>query len=70
VKEMTRPAKVELVADLGAVAVLRLNGRPRDPVDGRHRRAVVYVTADAGPGQVAALLRNAADELDRRWRVT
>lgn len=44
--------------------VHRLNGRPRDPEDGRHRRVVVFTGPMVSRGELAGLLRDVADRLE------
>jgi hypothetical protein len=56
---------VELLVDDPNVAVVRLNGRPREPLDGRHRRVVVYIGATVATGETVLLLRDAATRLEK-----
>ena len=46
------------------VLALRLNGRPRDPLKGEHKRIVVYAGATMTAAQLAVQLRDAADRLE------
>lgn len=58
--------QTKVLIDEREFLVLRLNGIPRDPVDGRHRRLVVYASPTLGSHLVARLLRQAADRLEDR----
>lgn len=59
---MTDHTKVLL--DDPELLVVRLNGIPRDPDDGRHRQLVVYTAPTLGTRDLARRLRLAADRLD------
>lgn len=54
----------ELLLATATISAYRFNGRPRDPLDGRHKRVVLFVRADVHPTQLAADLRAAADRLE------
>jgi hypothetical protein len=53
--------------DADAVAV-RLERPPRRPIDGKHRRAVVYCAPDLEPHQLATMLRDLANQLNATTR--
>jgi hypothetical protein len=44
--------------------VVRVNGIPRNPEDGRHRRVIVYSSPTLGTRDLARRLRRTADLLD------
>jgi hypothetical protein len=46
------------------VLVCRLNGIPRDPDNGQHRRLIVYCSPTLGLRETARRLRTAADQLE------
>ena len=54
----------ELLATDDVIA-LRLTGRPRSGLDGKHRKVVVYASATVSRLDLAELLNEAADELVR-----
>lgn len=56
------PAETLLVT--ATISAYRFRGRPRDPLDGRHKRVVVFAAADMRPIQLAADLRAAAERLE------
>ena len=47
------------------VAIVRLNARPREAVEGRHKRAVVYVAATVSVGELVRLLDDTSERLER-----
>jgi hypothetical protein len=53
------------VFESSEVSISRLAGRPRSGVDGRHKRLVAYVAADASTAEVVRLLREAAEGLSK-----
>jgi hypothetical protein len=58
------PRNIDFICSIDKAVVYALRGPVRDPVDGRHRRVVVYASPDArAPHVLAAILRNVADEL-------
>lgn len=44
--------------------IVRVNGIPRDPENGQHRRLVVYCSPTLGLREMARRLRTVADRLD------
>lgn len=56
---------VELLVETQDVAVLKLNGRPRSGLDGRHKRLVVYAGATVNAVEVARLLHDAASRIEK-----
>jgi hypothetical protein len=54
----------ELIATDDVIAI-RLNGRPRSALDGRHRKVVVYATATLTTLDLAEILEETADRLMR-----
>jgi hypothetical protein len=65
VKRIDNPLLAEVLLDAGGVVVRRVNGRARDGVDGRHKRAVIYCGATVSSLELAKLLRESADRLER-----
>jgi hypothetical protein len=60
--------QVSVLVDERELLVMRLNGIPRDPEDGRHRRVIVYASPTTGLRDLARRLRLAADRLDDQAR--
>ena len=54
----------DVMVETGDLLALRVHGRARSPLDGKHREVVVFVQPTMTPNQLAILLRGAADRLD------
>jgi hypothetical protein len=54
-----------VLLERGEFSVRRLNGVPRDAESGQHKRFVAFASPTVGPRELARLLRQAADLLDR-----
>lgn len=57
--------KTETLVETESLSIVRLRHRPREPLEGRHRKALVYVGVEVSTPQVISLLLDAADRLQR-----
>ena len=55
----------ETLVETEELSIVRVHGRPREPEQGRHRRAVVYVGVETPNRQLVGLLRDAAERLEK-----
>ena len=62
--------RTETLVETEELSVVRVMGRPREPVDGRHRKALVSVGVEVSNAQLIWLLRDAANRLAKTLGVT
>jgi len=58
-------AKTEQLFETEDISIVRVHGPARDPVDGTHRRIVMYVRAGVSERQLATLLHDVAGRIER-----
>jgi hypothetical protein len=58
--------KTEALIETAELSIVRVHGRPREPEQGRHRRAIVYCSVTTSTGELIRLLRDAAAALEER----
>jgi hypothetical protein len=58
----------ELLLSTADLLAVRVHGRPRDPGNGQHKRAVIYCDATMSAHGLARHLRDAADRLELEGR--